>query len=334
MANIYFVGNVGVGKSFLGNCLLQQWKFESKNQAAPCTKEVEIATATIGRTYWNIYNIPGLLEADASRIEANVSVFRQAFQQPIPAIIFYVLTTEGGRVRDSDYIAYKAIKRAYRIDPQSFCFVVNKSKLWDNQEEIRRYIHQVLDSRKVIFIPDLLLLNDTIAKRDLHLHVARVAPLFHAAVKELKGSQPAKTEELKLEATRVLVLKAEAHKQQVAYEEKIRQQQVALAAQREAEARAQAEAARRQQEAQEEAQHVAQKKLEEEQRQKLQAEAAAAQARAAAAAQAAAAQQAALAAQQAQQRAAEAQAAAAAAAAAAQRNRGHQIRVLGIKIRW
>jgi len=154
--NIYLVGNTGVGKTHLINCLLNKEQFESRESSTSVTREIETAAVNIDAISVTYYNIPGLLEDDDERIKQNVEVLKEAFADQDDAYIFYILTVESGRLRSNDCDAYKALSKAYQMNNKSFAWIVNK---WDSKtvikEEVSARIKFVLEPRDVYFVPKL-----------------------------------------------------------------------------------------------------------------------------------------------------------------------------------
>lgn len=222
--NLYVLGNTGVGKSFLCNCLLGRWEFESKNQADSCTREVSSAEAWIpspsgSRLPFNVFNIPGLLEADPERVQQNVRLLQSALDRKEPSIIIYVLTTEGGRVRDGDYAAFKALTEAYDIKRTSFVFLVNKLSEFDDHHQIKDYIHKVMGIFDVGFVP-----HYPMRDAGLKEHVAElsreIGPCIIELIRPYCGLRQTltKIKELKLEADHIKDLKEESRKAKIAFE--------------------------------------------------------------------------------------------------------------------
>jgi len=86
--DVYIIGNTGVGKSFLANCLLQRWVFASLNQAASCTRIPSFEPMKYMDHWWHITNIPGLLEADIDRVKQNVEILQQVLNNPHQSVVF------------------------------------------------------------------------------------------------------------------------------------------------------------------------------------------------------------------------------------------------------
>jgi len=127
---LIIVGNSGVGKSFLANILLQKEQFRHELSPTAVTKETELETVNLQGANGNairaaIFNIPGLIDNDQEAIEKNKREIDKAFQLRPVSIIVYVFGVVGGRIRDEDIVAFKALDVAYKINRDSLCFVVN-----------------------------------------------------------------------------------------------------------------------------------------------------------------------------------------------------------------
>lgn len=196
ITRLYLVGNAGVGKSFLCNCLLQEERFESKDQAASCTRTVEFADLALMDRTLRIYNIPGLLEADPERVKINAKLLQEALDHKDPAIMIYVLTTEGGRVRDSDYAAYNALKEAYNIQQHSFAFLVNKSTSRNDKNGITAYIHSLLADRRVEFLADFE--SEVDSKTNYAQIMESMRPTLLNLIDKLQAAEMKKISDIKL----------------------------------------------------------------------------------------------------------------------------------------
>lgn len=75
------VGNSGVGKSLLGNILLDKEAFVHDYSADSVTACVEAEVIVTGTDWGNvlIFNLPGLIEANSKKIERNKLELQKAF---------------------------------------------------------------------------------------------------------------------------------------------------------------------------------------------------------------------------------------------------------------
>jgi len=229
-SNLYVVGNTGVGKSLICNCLLGRWEFDSKNQADSCTREVTSVETWIPRYYedeegkthksacpFRIFNIPGLLEADPIRVQQNVQLLQSALDRKEQSVVLYVLTVEGGRVRDGDYAGFKALSEAYNLTQGSFAFIVNKLSKRDDKKIIERYVRKVLGDHPVVFLPNYDFSDDELRKEIVVLS-SQVIPIIMDVIQHLIVIPLQKIKPLKLEADHIRDLKEESRKSKIQYE--------------------------------------------------------------------------------------------------------------------
>ncbi|CAF0752145.1 unnamed protein product [Adineta steineri] len=119
------LGNSGVGKSFLANVILGREAFKHEYQPNAVTLKTEYQKSSINGQTYAIYNIPGLIESDQERIELNKREIDLAFQQHPNAVVFYVFSTNHGRIKNEDVVAFNAINAAYPLSQKSLIVVVN-----------------------------------------------------------------------------------------------------------------------------------------------------------------------------------------------------------------
>lgn len=216
ITNLYIIENTGVGKSAICNLLLGQWEFDSKNQADSCTREVTFKDMWLPNTapdkvverangfpdttrYYRIFNIPGLLEADPERVRQNVRILQSALDRLEFSMILYVLTTESGRIRDSDYAAFKALSESYNLYAHSFAFLVNKTTKHDDKAMITQYVQKMLAPFPVAFLPHFAF-SDAEFKTQIEPLSKEIRPMVMDVVQRLEAHILVKTQELKLGA--------------------------------------------------------------------------------------------------------------------------------------
>lgn len=229
-SNLYIIDNTGVGKSLLCNCLIGKWEFDSKSQADSCTREVsfvEVWIPTLSKSAqtgeqksalpFRIFNIPGLLEADPIRVQQNVKLLQSALDQKEPSIVLYILTTEGGRIRDNDYAAFKALKEAYEIQKHSFLFIVNKSTKRDNQNQIRDYIQKMMGTYEVGFLPQVEM-DDNEIQQEIVALSNLFRPQIMDMIRPLISLTLTKHQELKLDVDHIRDLKEESRQNKIKFE--------------------------------------------------------------------------------------------------------------------
>ena len=122
---LIILGNSGVGKSFLANILLNDEVFKHESTATAVTTETEVHEMTIDKITYAVFNIPGLIEAEQSKVDKNKREIDIAFQRCTNAIIIYVFGNQNGRIRREDVIAFNALNDAYPFEDKSLMLVVN-----------------------------------------------------------------------------------------------------------------------------------------------------------------------------------------------------------------
>lgn len=126
---LIILGNSGVGKSFICNLLLGEEVFKHQYKPTACTLETELIEVEIKDRKLTIFNIPGLIENQQDRIELNKKEIQKAFQTCPNSIICFVCGGGiGGRVLDSDVIAFNALHESYQFSVASLMFIVNQIK--------------------------------------------------------------------------------------------------------------------------------------------------------------------------------------------------------------
>ncbi|CAF5057777.1 unnamed protein product, partial [Rotaria sp. Silwood1] len=140
---LILLGNSGVGKSFIGNVVLGRDVFEHGCSASSVTHETEFEDYAVGNASYAVFNIPGLIEADQEAVDRNKTEIYKAFQQRPNSIVAFVFTGgSGGRIRDEDVVAFKAIHAAYNFQPESLLLIVNdlplnRSPKYEGEKNIR-----------------------------------------------------------------------------------------------------------------------------------------------------------------------------------------------------
>jgi predicted GTPase len=122
---LIILGNAGVGKSFLGNILLNREVFVHEFSADSVTHTTEYCEIQIGDFKLAIFNIPGLIEANQKRIDLNKREIEKAFLARPNSIVLYVFGNQRGRLRDEDLVAFNAINAAYSFQSESLVLVMN-----------------------------------------------------------------------------------------------------------------------------------------------------------------------------------------------------------------
>jgi len=123
---LIILGNSGVGKSFLANVLVGKEVFKhacDPDRVTEWTEYVEVINDD--DEVWSIFNIPGLIESDQSRIDLNKKEIMKAFEKRPSCVVIFVFGTQKGRIRNEDLVAFHAINPAYEFRKESLAFVVN-----------------------------------------------------------------------------------------------------------------------------------------------------------------------------------------------------------------
>jgi hypothetical protein len=123
---LLFLGNPGVGKSFLGNIVLRREAFEHKCSSSSVTDHAEFQDTTIGSTLYSVFNLSGLLNDNQTTTDRNKREIYKAFQQCPNSIVAFVFTGEsGGRLRNEDLTVFKALDTVYGFQQQSLVLIIN-----------------------------------------------------------------------------------------------------------------------------------------------------------------------------------------------------------------
>ena len=136
MCGVYCCLCVGLqsGKSYLSNMLLGRQVFKSNFSAGSVTNTTSFEPLD-GHGKWHISDIPGLIEGQQSLIDRNKREIDRAFKQhPVAVVLFVFSAASSGRLLDQDVIAWNALHKAYRFDPESVLFIVNNVDAEEVQE--------------------------------------------------------------------------------------------------------------------------------------------------------------------------------------------------------
>jgi len=74
---------------------------------------------------YRVFNIPGLIDNDESRIEHNKIEIKKAFALCPTSVICYIFGTQNGRIRLEELSGYRALHKACDFKPEAFMVVVN-----------------------------------------------------------------------------------------------------------------------------------------------------------------------------------------------------------------
>ena len=122
---IIILGNVGAGKSYIGNLLLGENRFETGFEPDVVTTVTKQEPVMCFEQKYHVYNVPGLIEANEESIERNKCEIYKAFQMCERSIIIFVWRETGGRAQSDDIIAFNALNSAIEFAPESLMFIVN-----------------------------------------------------------------------------------------------------------------------------------------------------------------------------------------------------------------
>ena len=129
-ANVYgllLLGNSGVGKSFLANCILNDENaFESRFSVKSVTHATEWKQIRGLHDYvYDVANIPGLIEANQQLVDRNRHEIMNALAKYPLSIVIFVFGHRNGRIADEDLVAFNAITNAYQFHPDSLLIFIN-----------------------------------------------------------------------------------------------------------------------------------------------------------------------------------------------------------------
>jgi hypothetical protein len=123
---IIILGNTGSGKSFLADILLGEDVFHHECSSRSITRLTAYHELQVGKIKYAIFDIPGLIEADQDLVEVNKMEIETAFDlRPNSIVLFVFNGGSGGRIRDEDMIAFKAINDAYKFKKESLILILN-----------------------------------------------------------------------------------------------------------------------------------------------------------------------------------------------------------------
>lgn len=123
---IIILGNTGVGKSLLANIILGEDVFTHEMSATAVTTKTEYQEIEYEGGAYAIFNIPGLIEDNEDAINRNKQEIDNAFEERQKSIIVFVFQGgAGGRLKNEDVVAFKAMDKSYKFKNGSILFIVN-----------------------------------------------------------------------------------------------------------------------------------------------------------------------------------------------------------------
>jgi hypothetical protein len=123
---IILLGNTGVGKSLLSNILLGREVFKHQCSASSVTHVTKFETCSVGNLSYAVFDIPGLIEDNQAAIDRNKHEIYKAFEQRPNSVVAFVFTGgSGGRLKDEDLVAFRALHKSYDFKPESLVLIIN-----------------------------------------------------------------------------------------------------------------------------------------------------------------------------------------------------------------
>jgi len=201
VVNFYLIGNTGVGKSMLLNCLIGEEYFESTWSPGSVTRDTTTKTITADNMQIKFWNLPGILEGDAKKLQENVKHLKKALDSKEKSMVMFVLTLEGGRIGYDDTAAYNSLHHAYQFPEKSMCLLINKATLSDAKKDVvRNYCQRIYGDKKVFFIPNL-------EEKSFQERCTIVKPIVLKEIKKLVADDIKKVAEFSLDSEAIKTLK-------------------------------------------------------------------------------------------------------------------------------
>jgi GTPase SAR1 family protein len=123
---VVFIGNSGVGKTFLLTRLSKTVSFIHRPSAFSVTKEFEYVSIPLNDNLKvSLINIPGLLEVQKQNIERNKRELKRGLTGFLQYKLMFVFGTVGGRIQEKDLVAYKLFLDAYDLTVEQVPIIVN-----------------------------------------------------------------------------------------------------------------------------------------------------------------------------------------------------------------
>jgi len=201
VVNFYLIGNTGVGKSMLLNCLIGEEKFDSKWSPGSVTRDTTTRTITLDNVQIKVWNLPGILEGDPTKLQENVKLLKEALESKEKSMVMFVLTLEGGRIGYDDTAAYNSLHRAYQFPEKSMCLLINKATLSDAKKAVvRDYCQGIYGDKKVFFVPNL-------EEKSFQERCTIVKPIVLEEIKKLVADDIKKVADFNLDSEQITQLK-------------------------------------------------------------------------------------------------------------------------------
>ncbi|CAF3204530.1 unnamed protein product [Rotaria sp. Silwood2] len=203
---LIILGNSGVGKSFLANILLGKDVFKHEFSARSVTHRTEFQEIKFENYRYAIFNIPGLIEADQTRVDVNKHEIDRAFQQRPNSLIIYVFGQQNGRIRDEDAVAFNAINAAYPLKIESLLIVVNGLPANRPPNYEGEVMLMLQDITQFMILPKRVCFVNHIDSDKIHERQSIKNQLLNAIV-ELTPTEHVKVHDIQLKIDEVVILK-------------------------------------------------------------------------------------------------------------------------------
>ncbi|CAF1376714.1 unnamed protein product, partial [Rotaria sordida] len=195
------------------------------------THRTEFQEITFDDHHYAIFNIPGLIEADQTRVDINKREIDQAFTQRPNSLIIYVFGQQNGRIRDEDVVAFNAINAAYPLNIESLLLVVNglpATRPKNYEGEVMLMLQDIIQvpiaAERVCFLNHIDRENSNerqALRKQLLSFIVELSPTEHVKAHDIR----LKVEEVAMLKKQIEEMAKEFNANKVHFEDEIRQQQ-------------------------------------------------------------------------------------------------------------